>query len=437
LADNSTHLLRKLLTPGIGVKRWIALLILGSALIGAGIAVSVVEVYRIEPDVFLRYVALMVDTRLWWLAGIVFVLGVGSIVLAVVQINRSILKPLAIDSGQVINAMVEHRQKQRGPNIVAVGGGTGMPTLLRGLKEHTSNLTAIVTVADDGGSSGRLRREQGLLPPGDFRNNIVALARDESLMTQLFQYRFGGEGGLEGHSFGNLLIAALNGITGSFEEAIVESSRVLAVRGKVLPSTLEDVTLMADLKEDQSNGVRRVSGESQIPHALGAIERVYLQPDYVPPYPDAVREILQADLIVMGPGSLYTSILPNLLIKGIAEAIRSSRALKVYVCNVATQTGETDDYSVEDHLETIEKHTGPGICDVVLINNDFHELTSDANFAYVKRVTRGDKVGGVRFFEAPLVDSAHPWRHDSKRLGEVIIDLLSAERKAASLIKNN
>ncbi len=415
----------KWLIPGLGIKRWFGLLIAGSALIGFGTAVFIVEIYRVQPEFFLRYVEQVVDIRIWWLAGIAGLGGFAVLGWAVVQINRAILEPLDLDTNQLIDAVVEHRQRKQGPKIVAVGGGTGMPTLLRGLKTHTSNLTAVVTVADDGGSSGKLRRELGVLPPGDFRNNIVALARDESMMTQLFQYRFGSEGTLAGHSFGNLLITALNGITGSFEEALIESSKVLAVRGQVLPSTLEDVTLIADMRTIESR-MQRIVGESAIPQAVGKIETVHLQPDYIPAYPGAIKHILSAELITLGPGSLYTSVMPNVLIAGVAKAIKTSRALKIYVCNVATQAGETDGYSAEDHLRAIERHAGPGICDVVLCNNYFPDLGDSATFEYVRRNSTGS-VNGVRFFEAPLVDEGHPWRHSSERLGDAIMQLLESQ----------
>ncbi len=299
------------LTPGIGLKRWLALLMAGAFLLGLGIAMVLLELYRADITARWAYVMTLGGASAWVRAALVGVAGVLMVTIALVRLSRSILEPLALQSSDVIEAMVDHRQRQRGPKVVAVGGGTGLPTLLRGLKRYTSNLTAIITVADDGGSSGRLRRDLGVLPPGDFRNNIAALARDEGLMTQLFQYRFGeGGGGLEGHSFGNIFISALSSVTGSFEQALIESSRVLSIRGQVLPSTLADVTLMADLREEESDSTRRVAGESSIPEEIGTIERVFLQPENPPAYPDAVRAILSADLIVLGPGSLFTSIYP-------------------------------------------------------------------------------------------------------------------------------
>ncbi len=313
------------------------------------------------------------------------------------------------------------RQRGRDPHIVAIGGGTGLSTLLRGLKAYTSAISAIVTVADDGGSSGRLRRELGVLPPGDLRQCIAALAEDEALMTQLFQYRFP-EGGLEGHSFGNLFIAAMAAITGSFEKGILESGHILAIKGRILPATLQDVTLYADLREERQGRLSRIAGESQIPKANGTIERVYLQPDRVRAYPVAVQAILDADLIVIGPGSLYTSILPNLLIEDITQAVRASRAFKVYVCNVATQRGETEGYTVYDHVAALVRHVGPGLVNAVLANeNTSFPLPSQSGVEFVQL---GPPLGeGVQLVTADLVDPARPWRHDSARLAQALMRL--------------
>ena len=415
--------LLKWLTPGIGVKRWLGVLFLGVTALGLAFALVLLQWLRTNPIPPLEFILTLGGSSLWLRAALAAALGAALVVLALERINQAILSPLDLNRGELVEAMVEHRQRQRGPKIVAIGGGTGLPTLLRGLKAHTANLTAIITVADDGGSSGRLRRDLGVLPPGDFRNNIAALARDEGLMTQLFQYRFG-EGGLDGHSFGNLFITALSGVTGSFEQALVESSRVLAIRGQVLPSTLADVTLMADLREEQTNSMRRVSGESAIPEVSGRIERVFLQPDSVPAYPAAVRAILSADLIVIGPGSLFTSILPNLLVEGIAQAVRSSRALKVYVCNVATQRGETDGFTVDDHIRAIEAHVGRGLFDVVLANDSFPLPPAEANFEYVRTARNEAPVGGVEIVGTPLADRTRPWRHDSTRLANAVVGLL-------------
>jgi uncharacterized cofD-like protein len=305
-----------------------------------------------------------------------------------------------------------------------------LSTLLRGLKQYAADLTAVVTVADDGGSSGRLRRKLGVLPPGDFRNCLTALADSESLMTQLFQYRFGEGTGLDGHSFGNLFISAMAEIGGSFEQGLVESSRVLAVQGRVLPSTLRDVTLVAHLREERNGTLNTVTGESQIPQAEGTIERVFLEPDQIPAYPDAVRAILAADLILAGPGSLYTSVLPNLLVPGIAEAVRASRALKVYICNVATQQGETDGYDVADHVRALDTHLGHGTWNMILANDNLQaegELPTGVEMVSPQLDGEGLREG-YRLVTADLVDPACPWRHDPKRLSRAVIQLYSSER---------
>ncbi len=364
---------------------------------------------------------------------------VGAIILvfALVRLGNNLLAPFVRPDDDVARSLQKYTQRGRGPRIVAIGGGTGMPSLLRGLTPYTSNITAIVTVADDGGSSGRLRRELGVLPPGDFRNNIAALARDEALMTQLLQYRFvgslsedkqrTGQSELQGHAFGNLLLAALVGITGSFDEALVAAGRVLAVRGRVLPSTLANVMLVADIADAASGRARRVEGESAIPKAGGRIRRVALEPAEVPAYPPAVKAILQADLVVVGPGSLYTSILPNLLVSDIAQALRHTRAKRVYACNLATQPGETDNYDVADHVKAIQEHlTGDEnrsqpCLDLVLANDNLSVPpgTGGGETEYVLPVPPE----GIPMVLADLVDEEQPWRHDSMKLAQELLEL--------------
>jgi uncharacterized cofD-like protein len=350
------------LPVGMGIKRWLLILVSGVAVLSLGFGFLLRGLYPL-PTVF-YYLTLQFIPR-GVRAGLFVLVGCGAVMIGLIGLNRSLLRPFVDPNPEtVMRALQRYRRRQQGPKIVAVGGGHGLAALLRGLKEHTTNITAIVTVADDGGSSGRLRRELGVLPPGDFRNCIAALADDEALTTHLFQYRFGNGSGLNGHSFGNLFITAMAEVSGSFERAILESGRVLAVQGEVLPSTLHDVTLTADLEAspcsdpDQTEPARlnRVSGESSIPEARGAIRRVYLDPGDALAYPGAVRALLNADLIVAGPGSLYTSVLPNLLVPAIAKAIEASQARKVYVCNVATQRGETERYTVADHVAALERH---------------------------------------------------------------------------------
>lgn len=421
--------LRKWLALGMGVKRWLLAVAAGILLLGLGLASLLVEMAGAAPSGAWYAIVMLGGLPLW--LRLVLLIGAGLLLggIGIAQLGDVILSPLGVDWSGLADVVVEHRRGQSGPKIVAVGGGTGLPVLLRGLKQHTSNLTAVVTVADDGGSSGKLRRDLGVLPPGDFRNNIAALARDEGLMTQLFQYRFG-EGGLEGHSFGNLFITALSEVTGSFEEALAESSRVLAIKGQVLPSTLSDVTLVAELREDDSRDTRRVEGESAIPDVPGAIQRVFIQPEDAPAYPEAVKAILFADVVVLGPGSLFTSILPNLMVKGIASAIQASKALKIYVCNVATQRGETEGFSVGNHVEVIERHVGEQLLDVVLVNNRFPELAEKANFDYVREAGGVNKSLKSRIVSAPLADKNRPWRHDSEELARAVIKALETQIQA-------
>ncbi len=322
----------------------------------------------------------------------------------------------------------------RGPKMVAIGGGTGMPSLLRGLTHYTSNITAVVTVADDGGSSGRLRRGYGLLPPGDFRGNIAALSRDEELMTQLLQYRFGAsvvddngaDQELRGHAFGNLLLAALTGITGSFDEGLLAAQRVLAMRGRVVPSTLANVALVADIlvgQSPQTAELQRISGESSITNAGGRIQRVALDPAAVRAYPPALKAIFQAQLILIGPGSLYTSILPNLLVPDLAQALLHARAPKIYICNLATQPGETDNYDVADHVSALLQHLPNNFLDVVLANDAVSTEPETVGNTVFVQITKPPM---VRLVTADLVDESRPWRHDSAKLARAVMDLLPA-----------
>ncbi len=412
----------KWLQPGLGVKRWLLMMAVGIALAGVGMGTLLWQVYPLS----LIPQLLSLSALPAWARALLFSLaGLGLVIAGLAGLNRALLAPFNRNGGQVVEALYRHRTRERGPRVAAIGGGHGLSTLLRGLKAHTSNITAIVTVADDGGSSGRLRRALGVLPPGDIRNCIAALADDEALTTQLFQYRFPratGEAGLDGHNFGNLFITAMAEVTGSFERAILESSRVLAVQGRVIPSTLQSVTLLGDLREGAAN-VNRVAGESRITQAPGIIERVYLEPDDAPAYPEAVRAILEAELIVLGPGSLYTSLLPNLLVREITQAVAASRALRVYVCNVATQRGETDGYTVGDHVAALERHVGPGLFPIVLANDNFDHAGSLPEGVELVRLD-GSPGATYTLYTADLVDPARPWRHDSEKLAKALMWLL-------------
>ena len=339
------------LQPGLVVKRWVLTSALGLvlALLGAAIWADLKPIY---------WTITTIETLLRSLAGVgkgftgplVLLAGGGLILLGQSRSFRSIQKALAPQrETALVDALMAQRRLNRGPNIVAIGGGTGLSTLLSGLKRYSGNLTAIVTVADDGGSSGVLRRELGVQPPGDIRNCLAALAREEPLLTKLFQYRFTAGSGLEGHSFGNLFISALTAITGSLETAITASSKVLAVQGQVVPATSADVRLWAELEDG-----RRLEGESTIGHADSPIVRLGCTPARPAALPRALEAIANADLIVLGPGSLYTSLLPNLLVPQLVEAIGRSSAPRLYICNLMTQPGETDGLDVGGHLRAIE-----------------------------------------------------------------------------------
>jgi uncharacterized cofD-like protein len=413
--------------PGLGVKRWLGVIFLGATLLAVGFAFFVLDIYRNAPETWwlpllsiaaLRALPRMTRVLIFGSIGLVLVLG------GVYALNRTLLLPFRQPGRPVVSALEDHRRRESGPRLVAIGGGHGLSMLLRGLKQYTHNLYAIVTVADDGGSSGRLRRSMGILPPGDIRNCLAALSNDEALLEQLFQYRFANGGGeLDGHSFGNLFITALTGITGSFEDAIAETGRVLAVRGRVYPSTLQDVNLVAEVVSSREGGEKRVKGESQIPEVADRIKHIWLEPNNPPAYPKVVRSLLTADMIIIGPGSLYTSILPNLLVPDINAAIRSSPAFKVYVCNVATQPGETSGFTCMDHVDVIEQHVGKGLFDLVIHNNRFFGDLYEG----MEWVRLGDASGfGYPLYEMNLIDQEEPWHHDSDKLASVLINLFRA-----------
>lgn len=424
----------QLLHPGLGVKRWLAALLLGLLILGLGIGLWLGELFTTHRFV-LTSLAANAAGKPWLLAVLLALSGLWLFLFGSYQLNKILLGAFLPEQATVayIAEQVYHRQRRRrqGPKVVVIGGGTGLSVLLRGLKHHTDNITAIVTVADDGGSSGKLRRELGVLPPGDFRNCIAALADNEALTTQLFQYRFRSGQGLEGHSFGNLFITAMAEITGSFEKALYESGRVLNIHGTILPSTLDDVTLFAEVDEGAST--RKIEGESAIPSSKLPIERVYLQPDEPHAFPPTLQAILNADLIIAGPGSLYTSIIPNLLVAEIARAIRASAAPKLYICNVATQPGETEDYTLDMHAQALEAHTrlpgnsGPAASDVqanlfgyVLANSNLnHPIPASRKLKPV--LPAGPDNRRYAVIAANVVDEQYPWRHDAAKLANAVM----------------
>jgi uncharacterized cofD-like protein len=343
------HNLLKWLSPGIGIKRWIGLGALGVLLLVIGTAHL-----RAEALALLR----MLDA-------VIVVCGIIILILGIKGMMRSFIAAFipASRGSELVDILYQRRQLSRGPRIIAVGGGTGLAMLLSGLKEYSSNISAIVTVADDGGSSGRLRQQFDILPPGDIRNCLVALADAPALMRDLFQFRFEKGSEFSGHSFGNLFITVMTRVTGDFEKAIKETSKVLALRGRVIPSTLQNITLGARHQDGSTT-----EGEDSIPRAHKQINRVYLNPPDAQAAPDALKAIAEAQVIVLGPGSLYTSIIPNLLIREVGEAIASSPAAKVYVCNAMTQPGETDGYSACDHVRALTAHSNPRVMDYCVVN---------------------------------------------------------------------
>ena len=360
------------LLPGLEVKRWFLLIFFGSIMIVLGFMVlaNVRPIYLTLE--LIRKAALILPSNL--LAAI-FIL-VGSIIFFKGW-QKTTLSIMDMDSAKgnssVLEKLYRRRKLNKGAKVVAIGGGTGLSMLIRGIKKYTSNVTAIVTVGDDGGSSGRLRNEMGILPPGDIRNCIAALGDDEDLITELFQYRFKTGEGLEGHSFGNLFLTALCSITGNMVKAIKESANVLNIRGVVLPATLDDMKLGAEFEDG-----RIVHGESSIPEAQGQIKQLFTEPANCEALPEAIAAIGEADLIILGPGSLYTSVIPNLLVHGIVDALLKSKARKIYVCNIMTQPGETTDYTVASHVNALFKHAGgKKIVDAVLVNNRLPDNISD------------------------------------------------------------
>lgn len=421
----------KWLYPGMGVKRWLALLVFGVFWVAIGLAVllntpvlSVVE-YRLLT--WLHSSGLNSST----VGVIIILLGFVWIGLAVrCGIHSVVCAIRPDDPSDLVSQVYKQRNLQKGPHIVAIGGGTGLSTMLRGLKEYSSNITAIVTVADDGGSSGRIRKELGILPPGDIRNTLIALADTEPLMEKLFQYRFSWGDDLTGHSFGNLFIAAMTDITGDFEKSIKEFSKVLAVRGKVIPSTLETVRLRARYTDGTE-----VVGESNIPLPNKRIDRIYMEPEGAQALPEALEAIAHADIIVLGPGSLFTSIIPNLLVEPIVEALANSSALRLYICNVMTQPGETDGMSASDHVKALLKHAdGERILDYVLVNRARISPVQAEKYrregAYpVRADTAKLERMGLEVISADFLDKMDLVRHDSDRLAKEIIRLALDHRE--------
>ncbi|MGP1365937.1 MAG: gluconeogenesis factor YvcK family protein [Schwartzia sp. (in: firmicutes)] len=432
------HLL-KWLYPGMKFKRWLLLFAAGVMLVSLGLALIFNYKYldAIEEAIF-RFVYNWrgsYDYAATALAGTaVVVVGLSIMLIATRFVIRSLIMVLVPEnSGRLVDLIYEKRRLESGPSVTVIGGGHGLSVLLRGLKEATSNVTAVVTVADDGGSSGRLRSDLGILPPGDMRNCLVALADTEPLMEKLFQYRFEGDGELAGHSFGNLFIAAMNEVTGDMETALKESSKVLAVKGRVIPASNAPVRLDALMTDGTV-----VEGESHIPEAKKHIRRVSLYPRHAAPVQSALDAILAADIILLGPGSLYTSVMPNLLVDGMADALRKSRAVKIYICNVMTQPGETDDYTAAEHVKAILDHAGKGVVDYALVNAaKVPPLTTAAYAAQGAYPVKVDAAAlnqlGVGVIPADIVSATDPGHHDPKKLTREAMKLLETLRSSESV----
>ncbi len=417
----------KWLMPGLQVKRWFALIFLGAVLMTLGVLI----LFDIKPVFytmeFIRKIAMNVSTE--WIAFAIVMFGAGMFFKGWQKTNLSMLD--GADKQSLLENLYRRRKLNRGPKIVAVGGGTGLSMLLRGIKNITNNVTAVVTVGDDGGSSGRLREEMGVLPPGDIRNCIAALADDEDLVTKLFQYRFRNGEGLEGHSFGNLFLTALCSITGDMVRAVKESSNVLSIRGRVLPSTLDDMKLVAEMEDG-----RIIHGESNIPEAHGKIKRLFTDPENCHALTDVISAIREAELIILGPGSLYTSVIPNLLIQEISHEIAKSNAKKIYVCNIMTQPGETDGYSVCDHVNAIMKHAGSKkVIDAVLVNDfmpsNLAKKYEMAGSYPVKLDFENLKKLGVKLVTRKLIEDSKEGlvRHSSNRVARAIYYWFRKEHK--------
>ena len=410
------------LTPGLAVKRWIALTVVGALLLLNGVTRWLVaEGDHVGINEFVDSAFAGFNVPLGSLAYVFAVGGVACIVVGLSQWMRSIVVAVAPKAkGDIVGALLDRRLRG-GYKIVAIGGGPGLSTMLRGLKRSTSNLTAVVTVTDDGGSSGRLQKELGILPPGDIRNCLVALADDEALVTDLFRYRFQLGEGLTGHSFGNLFLAAMTGITGNFDVAVKESSRVLNVKGRVLPSTLQNVRLCAELVDGSV-----VRGETAISSTSQPVARLFLEPGAAQPLPEVLEAIRSADAVVLGPGSLYTSILPNFLVEGIARAVAESGAVKIYICNVMTQPGETDSFTASAHVRTLLEQTGERVCDYVVVNEQpperLSELYADEGQVFVEPDRAAVESLGVRMVGANVISETA--RHDPHRLADVVLRLI-------------
>jgi uncharacterized cofD-like protein len=442
-AKHWPHILR----PGLKLKRWLLLFLVGFTVADLGLAPLTQGLYSALQPLPLFYLLSFQWLPSWLRGSVLFAFGFALAGYGAWRFQQTLFEAL-VPGQNVLKTLLQRQQRRQGPKIVTIGGGTGMSQLLRGLRAHTDNITAIVTVADDGGSSGRLRQQMRVLPPGDFRNNIAALSEAEDLMTRLFQYRFPEfnlqddleqnddppangyqRSGLAGHSFGNLFIATMAAITGSFESGLAQSSRVLAVRGRVIPSTLEEITLCAEIRRsglnaqgDMQTEWLLVEGESNLPKAGGVIEHVFLKPEAPRAYPEAIRAILQADLILVGPGSFFTSVIPNLLTPAVRDALCATSAIRIYLCNLVTQPGETDAYNVSDHVRQLQLYSGNAFVNV-LANSNYNANHPPAGNGQWVALPAESEALSYRLFTGDLVDAQRPWRHDPAKLAARILEV--------------
>ncbi|MBB6050257.1 uridine diphosphate-N-acetylglucosamine-binding protein YvcK [Armatimonas rosea] len=435
----------KWLTPGLKVKRFLFLIPIGLIPVVIGVALLInirnTDYYDwLDRQILTHLHVDIADSHFYLPVGLALIaLGLLLILSALIAINRSIVGVISPENLESLPEVIQRKRTlNQGARIVVIGGGTGLSTLLRGLKQYSSNLTAVVTMTDDGGSSGLLQQQLGgMPPPGDIRNCLVALADAEPLMQELFQFRFetrAGDDGLSGHSFGNLLIAAMTQITGDFETAVQKTSEILAIRGRVLPSTVESVALVGLLADG-----REVTGETRIVKDPAAIEQIKLCPEAPAPPQEVLEAIRDADIVVLGPGSVFTSVIPNLLVGPIAQELAKSRALRMYICNVMTQPGETDGFSASQHLAAIEKHLpqlppGKKIVDYVLVNDARPSL--DAMERYAKtgaEVVAADtdvlQTMGYHPITGKFLSETQLVRHDPERLSRAIFHLWQEHSK--------
>ena len=410
-----------LMVPGLSLKRWLALGALGVAAVAFGI------VFALEISLGPRFhsivgVISLRDTNPAVRGGVFIAIGVVAAGAATIGLVSSLAVVwLRRRHLHFLDSLYLDRVLSGGPNIVAIGGGSGLPNLLRGLKHYSANITAIVTAADDGGSSGRLRSELGILPPGDIRNCLVALADSEEVMQQLMDYRFSTNGQLDGHSFGNILIAALAGIGGDFHKGVEAAGQLLAIRGRVVPSTSSDVTLVGRTVSGQ-----RLIGESRVGSSSERLRSLVLVPPDPPAHSDAIKAIQEADLLILGPGSLFTSIVPNLLVRDVANAVARASALKMYVCNVADEPGETEGYSIIDHLNVIRHYAGESSVDVVIANNNLPESPGQDHLELIP--PKANWEDRATYVSADVIDENNPARHDPVKLALAVSEAYKKHR---------